>query len=322
MLVDEDNSGLLTAAVGLIVLVFAGVGLSLLVDRRFSFSSQVSTMNKLIEAERRELEDLQGVHRGASLKLAEVEPMRQIAGSKSSEAGKSLANLTKRREVLEAECGRLRTSISAMEEEFVSYRTKYREKIWAEAIGHSLGTLVVRGGREYRQAVISRVSEVGLEIRHENGTARLQATDLDASLQERFQWDDESRRARLREEHAAHASAERVSGVPSPVPIRQPDLQSKRVHERGNLQEVEALRARVIGWKSKIAQVRQQRDHALAEAYGTRSSSTGGLETWEQKAVRLGKELARLEGALAVAKADLARIAPNDPLLSQNPGTR
>jgi hypothetical protein len=199
MLVDEDNSGLLTAAVGLIVLVFAGVGLSLLVDRRFSFSSQVSTMNRLIEAERRELEDLQGVHRGASLKLAEVEPMRRLAGSTSSEAGKSLANLTRRREVLEAECDRLRTSISAMEEEFVSYRTKYREKIWAEAIGDSLGTLVVRGGREYRQAVISGVSEVGLEIRHENGTARLQAADLDASLQERFQWDDESRRARLRE---------------------------------------------------------------------------------------------------------------------------
>jgi hypothetical protein len=49
--------------------------------------------------------------------------------------------------------------------------------------------LTTRDGREYLQAVISRVTDVGLEIRHEHGTARIQAADLDASYQERFQWE-------------------------------------------------------------------------------------------------------------------------------------
>jgi hypothetical protein len=57
-----------------------------------------------------------------------------------------------------------------------------------------LGNLKVRNGREYLQATILRVTDVGLEIRHEDGIARIQAPDLDSKWQDRFQWKDDERR--------------------------------------------------------------------------------------------------------------------------------
>ena len=42
---------------------------------------------------------------------------------------------------------------------------------------------------------ITKVTEVGLEIRHEHGIARIQVSDLEGIWQQRFQWDDEERRS-------------------------------------------------------------------------------------------------------------------------------
>jgi hypothetical protein len=53
-----------------------------------------------------------------------------------------------------------------------------------------IGTLTLRGDREYREAVITRVTEVGLEIRHQHGIARILSAELGPKWQNRFQWSE------------------------------------------------------------------------------------------------------------------------------------
>ena len=61
MLSSDDHSGLITFVFGLIVVVFAGIALSLVVDRRFSFSSSVTAMEAEIRSNESELERLKQV---------------------------------------------------------------------------------------------------------------------------------------------------------------------------------------------------------------------------------------------------------------------
>lgn len=76
------------------------------------------------------------------------------------------------------------------------------------------------------------------------------------------------------------------------------------------------LRLQVSGWKSKVSKLRIDRSEASARAsYGNQASVPGSLETWVARSARLGRDLLEAEAALAVAKSNLAAVAPNDPVL-------
>jgi hypothetical protein len=198
--------------------------------------------------------------------------------------------------------------------EFARYRTKYRDTTWAEAVGQPLGNLTSPGGREYRQAVIVRVTDVGLEIRHEEGTARVQAPDLDPALQERFQWNDEERRARLKQELDSQECA-----TSSPDPATVADAGAGGTHpfkdetvlpDAGKL---EALRGNVRAWKSKVAQLNAARNETRSKATSRiQSSIPGTLETWQARTARLENDLSLAKAELAAAQAILAVFESNE----------
>lgn len=318
MLSNDDHSGLIAFMFGLIVVVFAGIGLSIAVDRRFNFSTSAAALETEIKSNESELEHLKEVHRERSSNLAELEPKRKTADAALANIKKLATDLGRRRTNLIAERESLRASTRLLEEEFTRYRMKYRETARDAAIGESLGTLTTRDGREYREVFISRVTDVGLEIRHAHGTARLSATDLNSSFQDRFQWDDEERRARIGEEMEAHKALERVQET-APLtekPRSNPDKASP------DLQKIQMLRGKVIAWRSKVSHLRSERSMALSSSYGSQASPPGSLETWQAKAARLGREIAKAEAELASAKAALAAVAPNDELLRSRSGAR
>jgi len=311
MLTDDDNSGLFAFIIGIIVLVFAGIGLSIAVDHRFSFSSRIYSLERDIKTGGLELLHLSEIHRETSRKLEVIEPGRRLEVSARDALIGQIAALRQRHASLAAARDALRNSIITLEQEFSLYRGEYREATWNAAIGQSLGILRIRGGREYQDAVILRVTDVGLEIRHAYGHARVHAPDLDSTLQDRFQWDDDERRAKLGEERAGHEVLERVQEPPKSR--GKPHL----IHEevRADVRNVDLLRGKVIAWRSKVDQLRSERSRALSAAYGSQASPPGSLETWQGRAARLGGELARAVAELAAAKADLAAVSPDDPLL-------
>lgn len=321
MLSSEDHPGLFTFMVGVIVIVFAGVALSLMMDRKFSFSASVSALDRGIKASAEEMVSLQADLEESSRNLNSREPKLKQTAANHDSVRRQLSADAQKCAMLTETRDALRKAIPAIEEEFSKYREKYRTQARASAVGQSLGTLTVRGGREYRQVVINQVTEVGLEVRHQDGIARIQAPDLDQSFQDRFQWNDEERRRKLTEEHAmteAITAKPEESEESSDVPVR--PIPAGRVAAVPDDVKIDALRAKVIKWKSKVSILTMERSNAVSSAtYGSRSSVPGSLETWQAKANRLTSELAKARGELAAAKAALGVVAPNDPLLRPDP---
>jgi hypothetical protein len=322
MLSADEHPGIFTFLVGIIVLVMAGVGLSLVIDRRLDFSSEVVRNQREINHDAMELEHLQAWHDEQSCLLNESSSKRQIGSVTSGEGVEELKVLHQRQTVLEEMREQLRKAISSQNKDFSYCRAEYRRKTWLAAVGENLGNLKVRGGREYKQATITRVTDVGLEIRHEDGIARIQAPDLDFKLQDRFQWSDEERRQVLKKElqnleGQTHPSILDDSALADRnLKPSAPEVSRVQTGMASDSSEVTASRQLVSAWRVNVSLLSGEHQEAMLRAgSNSKSSIPGSLETWSARASRLGKALARAEGELAVAKARLAAVAPNDSLL-------
>ena len=321
MLSNDDHPGLFAFMVGVIVVVMTAVGLSLLMDRKFSFSRSANALQNVIKSHAEEIELLKAHIRESSGDLAESDPKRRQAAAGLESFQRQVVGDSQRLKSLNETREGLRKAIPAITGEYAKYRAKYREQTWLGAVGESLGTLTLRGGREYLQAVITKVTDVGLEIRHADGIARIQAPDLDQSFQDRFQWNDEERRARLKEEQDELTPPLKPKDARPIPPVRPAGRESARRPEPPNpdTARIEALRGKVIAWKSKVSQISTELSQARSSSYGSQSSVPGSLETWQAKSNRLASELARAKAGLAAAKASLASVSPNDSLLRPDP---
>jgi hypothetical protein len=317
MLSADEHPGIFSFLVGLSVLVMAGVALSLLVDRKFKFSNHANVIRQEISLNASEIEELESRKEKRARELSESSHKLRAASLAHQGNARELDALDQRQAKLDGSRGELLRQIAALESGFSSYRSEYRRKARERAVGEKLGDLVLSGDRRYLQATIARVTDVGLEIRHEHGFARIQFPDLAPELQDRFQWDGEARRQRLNEEvenvtgKTAQAAGQQVSKASPSNENRTP---------RGKaLEETDvpmALRQKVIAWKAKVSKLHGEKLEADSRArYGSQASAPGSLETWSAKAARLGLELTRARAALAIAKSELAEVAPGDPLL-------
>lgn len=331
MLSSEDHSGVVYFLIGIVVIVFTAVGLSMLVDQRFRFSSGVGVLKREVALQTEEIADMTLRHDLRSATLAEELAKRGPTAAGRQEALAKIAATTTRMSELRNSQNKLRAELAALETAFTKYRSTYREKTWAKAVGQEIGNLTIRGGRQYHQATITKVTDVGLEIRHEHGIARIQAPDLDSEWQDRFQWSDEERRARLNRESEDLEDKPPVSNL---APRSGPDFNAEVASspsakfapaqspdDPAQLENIKQLRTQVIGWRSKVSRLSIERAEASSNAsYGKQTSVPGSLETWDARAVRLARELARAQTELSLAKARLAALAPSDPSLGPFPG--
>ncbi len=104
---------------------------------------------------------------------------------------------------LKAEGADLKAEISDLVASVEQLHQQWVADTRAAAVGHTYATLTAKGGRTYENVVVTKVSDVGIEIRHSTGTARLAATDLDPALHEVFALDSMAAMAALEQERAA-----------------------------------------------------------------------------------------------------------------------
>jgi len=324
VLSDDNNSGLFTFLIGLIVLVMVGVGLSVLVDSRFSFTRSARDLEGAVASDKEEIKRLTAMVEEYHSQLSSQQPKLKAANAelKALEAG--AADTQSKLNGLQARRDEIAASIPPLRTQFDDYRRKYRQQTWAAAVGESLGDLEIRGGRVYRKSTISKVTEVGLEIRHEDGIARIQGPDLSMAIQDRFQWDDAERMQRLQREYAEHNSIKdpKLAAKPpaKPVPVKRSFSRSAPVSPEDQV-KIDAARKKVIGWKSRVSQLSSDRFAAQSNAYSSQTSVPGSLETWQARASRLTAELAKAKGELAAAKSVLQDLSPKDSLLRPDPET-
>jgi hypothetical protein len=307
MLSSDDHPGLFTITAGIILLVFTGVGLSLLSDKR-------SSSGKGKEAAKREI-------RLAGEEIARMKEDRKVLEqhfqnlSRKSTAAKAsftrvsaeLKEQQGRLEELTSKLANLRQEVPRIESEFDDYRANHRNQLWTSAAGQSLGILRTRDGKLYRQAVIRRVTSTSLDITCDTGPVNISIANLEQPLLERFQWTENEIG------NARRSARDQPSPLTAPVPPKPatPPPPPPAVANREELVKARtAVRLRIDRTQTLENQLSEARN---AVASGKRSIP-GSLETWQARAERLQLAVTRSRADLAAAKADLALLDPADPL--------
>ena len=174
---------------GVVVALFAVSGASL-VNQRFQESKSYREVERSLIFGINEIEELQ--HYRASL-LQRVKSVDAIHLSSSRQMNQIQLQLTKidqQRTILNDRCSLLRYQLKDLLTEFAAYQKQSRLSAWFRSEGELLGDLKTLDGRILHQATISKVMPFGLEIRHRDGFSRVTITELDASLRERFRWEE------------------------------------------------------------------------------------------------------------------------------------
>lgn len=305
MRIADDHPGLFFFMLGIVVIVMTAVGLSLIIDRRFEFSANAGALRDEILSEKATFDQLMTLKNEGAGRLADALSTRPSAAAALKTLHLQQEVLAQREQSLRKSAADHEVAIRALEQEFQKFREQRRQAVRAAAKGEALRNLRVTGGKLYRNAVIVRVTDAGLEIRHEDGIARILAPDLERKWQDRFEWDDERRKALLAMETEQLAS---TAVAPPGVAVDRP-----REDEQASLR---ALRSEVIQWRLKESALSLEQSEAASRAlYGGQTSVPGSLETWSAKSSRLSKELVRVRAEFSRAKAKLAVVAPGDPLL-------
>jgi hypothetical protein len=200
MFANNDQSWLFNCLAGIVLLVLVGIGLSMLVDKRFQFSRNTIALEQEIAADETRLVHLRARKRALSLRFGEDLPKLQLYPQLLRETKLRTADAANRMRRLQIKQADLAHEITATEQSFAALRKQVRQKLWTKAVGERLGNLTTTTGREYKDAVITRITAVGLQISHADGLARIHAPELPPELQDRFQWTAEERLTALQTE--------------------------------------------------------------------------------------------------------------------------
>lgn len=209
---DAMSSGRGPGMVGMLMalLVLLGFGaMSLLV-----FDKNLQGGGKSIESVVRENED-----EIDSLKLQIEQAKEELQTIK-----KNVEN-TKKGQALSAEMATIRAEaeavtdkmskgieeISKLDQQFQEYRNKYRAQVRNDAEGEKLAEIKTIGGTTYYDVELKEVSEIGIAIRHRDGSKRITYEELAPEWQEKFQFDPKEKAEALAREEAARAEYDKAT---------------------------------------------------------------------------------------------------------------
>ena len=309
---SNEQSGTVGLLVGVIVLVFAGIVFSLLADKRFKFSSGKLSMEEEVSDGKRQVAKLQArLEASNELWNKRVKPLdRQPdelreAADRTREMGRRLVDLRQRRKALEEELVRA-------DETFRAYRDEYRKQVRLAAIGEELPELQSRGGRTYSKVTVTRVTTDGVDFKHSQGISRLGPDDLDPSWLERFQWHPE-------EQPKKGPPVVKAPAVVDDKPAGKPEGEKASPEQEAKEEagkKLAGLRRDVNESLRFLEKAEGELLRVRAEAQSSRGRSVpGSLETWADKVKRVESVSAKFRAQYVAARAKLATVAPDDPLL-------
>lgn len=183
----EDQGSYLTIGGGVVTIIVIATAFSAFMENRAVKADVKKTTQTHVDEDREILENLQYEVSVAKRRWEEVSDRKQRHATFEVKK-KMVAESQSRIARLVAKKKELGEGLAQAQEDFTRYRRDYRNWIWRTAEGESIGSLRTLDGREYHQAVISKVTEEGLEIRHDFGMARIGSGQLPDSWHDRFQW--------------------------------------------------------------------------------------------------------------------------------------
>lgn len=312
---SNESSGTVGFLVGIIVLVFTGIVLSLMVDKRFRFSSGKASLERSIVEEGHELET---VRRRLDVSKdrwnKEFRPLEGQEAELIKAKAAAAASSARLKELREARA----TTASGLNEirsVAAAYRHRYCQQVRQAAAGEKLPELQVRGGKVYQNVTIRRVTAAGMDIAHSQGNSRIKPEDLEGLWHERFQWSPAEQEELLNREKQAQAKQAEAVAPPeiksSPKPVSAKE-QAKREAEK----QLASLRSDVSDALRRLQKAEAEAARAQAEARNNRGKSVpGSLETWGERAARLESASGKFRSLYVAARGRLAAVSPTDSLL-------
>lgn len=130
------------------------------------------------------------------LKMANSAASGNELAVRTNEVGQNAARIAELKEI----AGDLRDEVAQLASAVEEQQENLVRSTRAAAVGKQYVTFTGKGGRSYDQVVIKRITDVGVEIRHANGSARLSAADLTPEQNAEFGLDPQLAFAALAQE--------------------------------------------------------------------------------------------------------------------------
>jgi len=344
---EEDLSGFVFAALGMIVIVFAGLFLGVATDLGSGLLSSSNSGEKL-QAENDEL--LRRINK-LEVSIEKIVKRQAVAQKNREHLGhwneleKQVISAHKEVTILQQLTRNEQEAIKLITEGKEAYRIQYREHVRTGAIGKKFETITTRIGKKYHEVCITEVDPVGVSISHRDGAKRLGFREMPKDWQQKL----------------IYSAAECAEAVAAEQ--KQQIVQNKRNErydvELGKVRKTESARRKFSELLRQIASVNRKHSTAKLEAslarnkvsyqqslrmrrtyssssyrYRYYNSSTGSyystgyrpryrvtsigsksvpgsLETWEQRAVRYERATAIYAAKLASLRSRLASVDPS-----------
>ncbi len=305
MLSPQDNPILYMIAVGICGLAVAGVGLS----KMSEYDSKVKEMVSELKYYEKEIAETESRLGDRANFLAKDYPELEAKMLANNEINAQLENLKVKKGSLTKRKDELRSSLTSLSKVFSNYQEDYREKTWRMAPGEKIADINLKSGKQYRDVKIAKVTEQGLEIRHDGGTARIMSADLDENLKSRFQW-GQAKQKPMMDESVDLAVKVEASRVVQPVGPSAAEIAAKKKRALEKEELVKILELRSYQWSQKLSILFNARSEAQRNAgLGIRAPACKGLETWAARAERIGQEITQAEASQEAVRRELSKAS-------------
>ncbi|MFD0895557.1 hypothetical protein KBB96_19515 [Luteolibacter ambystomatis] len=101
---------------------------------------------------------------------------------------------------------RIQSEIAQVKTKDAAYRAAYRSQIRNEGKGLTYAQLKTLSGKVYQTVVVSKVDAVGMNIQHQDGTARVEFENLPPEIGEHFQYDPNEKKEAINSERDQSAA--------------------------------------------------------------------------------------------------------------------
>lgn len=198
---------------------------------------------------------------------------------------------------------------SALIGDWEDYKNKYRAHIRSGAVGNTMSELRTDDGKIYRDVTISKITAMGIDIRHEEGLGRVSYERLPLEMQDLFQFDKQQMLAEANREAetrtAMSQAAARANEAAAVVAEEQKVIDAEEMR-KNRVAQIAAKEAQVLSIEGEIRQLEADIGSAERAASSAREAGRRHLNksgSLRPKLNRKRAELVRVRSEIAVMRA-------------------
>lgn len=309
---QSDHGGPFAIVIGIIGLVFGGIVLSLLIESRMDDSAAAVSLEGDIAKQEVRLEELGFQWESSNRQWQECRGAFDHQ-DELTELRVAAENRERRRGDLEEKASAMLDEIEELTASFANYRVAYHESARKRLVGKEFPSFTLTDGTTYHEVRVTGHDDKGLQIRHATGGAKLRYSEMPREWRERLQWSP-----LLKVEKRNFGDA----GMPGPpeslskgIDPTSPDRGPAEEEQKEISRRVQDARTRLLRARAEYVDASYAASMARSKASGSERSVPGSLETWSEHAVRMERAANSARRRQLEAWADLAELAPGDPLL-------